>query len=97
VVDQFERCVVHPLLRCDCLISVTLPGRERINRALDGDIVAVEILTTEEMEREKKIQTHPSEMDQDSVVVAEETAVPTAADLEGLQKQPSGGNPSLLE
>jgi hypothetical protein len=81
---------------CPLFSSPLLSGRERINRALDGDIVAVEILTGEELETEKTkktIQAHPSETNETSVVVvAEETAVPSAADLEGLQKQPSGGD-----
>lgn len=71
--------------------SVSIKGRERINRALDGDLVAVEIISaTEESEQLKEISLHSSEMEKNSVGIAEETAIPSAADLEGLQKQSEG-------
>jgi exoribonuclease R len=71
--------------------SVSIKGRERINRALDGDLVAVEIISAaEESEQPKNISLHSSEMEKNSVGIAEETAVPSAADLEGLQKQTEG-------
>jgi exoribonuclease R len=74
--------------------SVSIKGRERINRALDGDLVAVEIISAAEQSAEESkssISLHSSEIEKNSVGIAEETAVPSAADLEGLQKQ-SGGD-----
>lgn len=69
-------------------------GRDRINRALDGDIVAVELIQPGEISKYSSIALHPSESLQASVSIAEDTAVPTAADIEGLKH--SGGRISLF-
>lgn len=66
--------------------NVCYTGRDRINRALDGDIVAVELIQPDEASKPSIISLHPSEMAQTNVSIAEETAVPTAADIEGLRQ-----------
>ncbi len=63
--------------------SISITGRDRVNRALDGDVVAVELINSEEMENQKIIVS--PETESSNVVLAEETATPSAAALEGLQ------------
>ena len=75
-------------------------GRDKVNRGLDGDVVAVEIISPEEhqraqdeneLNRNTNIQLHPFESEPNNVVVSEITAEPTPAEMEGLSTLQSAG------
>ena len=87
--DDWTECyvVVHSEDKLAPRRAVNISGRMRVNRALDGDVVAVELTETE---RDCNDDIAPAGGGEgNEVKAAEETAEPSIAAIEGLAEEPT--------
>ena len=79
--------------------SVKIQGRKRVNRAVDGDVVAIELVDQPfdwAAEDDEDSRTYPEQSEGDAVGVklAKDTADPSIEMLEGIQVSPSSASSS---
>ena len=91
--DDWTECyvVIHSEDKLAPRRAVHISGRMRVNRALDGDVVAVELLDSERDEAEVPLAPVESQVSS-NVEATAETAEPTIAAIEGLSEEPSNSS-----
>jgi exosome complex exonuclease DIS3/RRP44 len=93
--DDWTECyvIVHSEDKTSARRAVVVSGRLRVNRALDGDVVALELMSTvrdaaDEPAVDDRVQT------EGNVEAVDECAQPTVASLEGLAADSAEGGAS---